>query len=193
MNTHGRVARLVGHLDPDAAEEKARSQTIVNAAPVAGMGGMQGMMTSLLPMLAIGGYMFFQNRGKNKEEKREFTELERVSEELGFDVERMDALGEWADKLIKKKQLPGVVIAVARKGRLVFHEAFGDRTYQRDSILAIEGMVTPVSLKQQLSCAGSVRLGEWIAVGHTCSAAVAVFVNCDACADHYRGTTDACG
>ena len=104
--------------------------------------------------------------GKNKEEKRELTELERVSEELGFDVERMDALGEWADKLIKKKQLPGVVIAVARKGRVVFHEAFGDRTYQRDSILAIEGMVTPVSFKQQLSCAGSVRLGAWIAGTH---------------------------
>lgn len=134
-----RVKQLAGHLGRGPPGP-------MHGGPVAAVPtmGAAGMMSSLVPMLAIGAYMFFQNRGKNKEEKRALTDIERLAEDLGFDAERLDALGEWAEKLTKKKQLPGVVMAVARKGQVIYHEAFGDRSYQRDCILAIEGMAMPM-------------------------------------------------
>ena len=134
-----RVANILGHVAPKTDAEDDRTPQLA-AAPAMGMQALTG----ILPMVAMGAYFLFQQRGKGKEEKRELSELELVAEELGFDAERLDALGDWATKLIKKKQLPGVVLAVARKGQLVYHEAFGDRTFQRDSIMSIQSMALPI-------------------------------------------------
>jgi hypothetical protein len=144
-----------------------------------------GAISGILPMVAMGAYFLFQQRGKKAEEKKELSELERVAEDQGFDSERLAQLAEWvrpqhtrtnprsallrssrqppalharpdthrrwrrcvraqANKIIKKKQMPGVVLAVARKGKLVYHEAYGDRTFQRDSILSMQSMSSSI-------------------------------------------------
>ena len=94
-----RVANILGHVAPKTDAEDDRTPQLA-AAPAMGMQALTG----ILPMVAMGAYFLFQQRGKGKEEKRELSELELVAEELGFDAERLDALGDWATKLIKKKQ-----------------------------------------------------------------------------------------
>lgn len=147
-----RLSHILGHIAPVAAADdedaEERSQTLdvqmnktmMGGAPGGGAGGMSSMLTGMLPLLAIGAYTLFQSRKNNSEESRELSELETIAEDHGFDAERMLQVKEWAEKNTKAKKIPGIVVAIARKGELVYHEAFGERSYQKDSIVSIQSM-----------------------------------------------------
>ena len=143
-----RLGHILGHIGPAAVDDKQEQRVLMNKTMMGGGGGagggMSSMLTGMLPLLAIGAYTMFQSRKNNKNENRELSELEIIGEDHGFDAERMLQVKEWAEKITKSKKFPGVVIAVARKGQLVYHEAFGDRSYQPDSIVSIESMAASV-------------------------------------------------
>ncbi|CAK0838695.1 unnamed protein product, partial [Prorocentrum cordatum] len=67
------------------------------------------------------------------------SEADRAAEELGLDPERLRHAREWAGKLRGAGKLPGVVLAVARRGRVVFHEAYGDGC-AKDGIVSVAAM-----------------------------------------------------
>ena len=143
-----RLGNILGHIAPAAVDDEEQqraplemNKTMMGAGGGAGGGGgMSSMLTGMLPLLAIGAYTMFQSRKNNKDENRELSELEMIAEDQGFDAERMLQVKEWAERITKSKKFPGVVIAVARKGELVYNEAYGDRTYMKDSIFSIQSM-----------------------------------------------------
>ncbi len=150
MPAKQRLGHILGHIGPAAVDEDKEQRVVeMNATMMGGAGGgagggMGSMLTGMLPLLAIGAYTMFQSRRNNKGENRELTELEMIGEDQGFDAERMLQVKEWAERITKSKKFPGVVIAVARKGEMVYHQAFGDRSYMPDSIFAIESMAASV-------------------------------------------------
>lgn len=75
---------------------------------------------------------------------RDMSELDRLAEEHGFDSERLHQLETWAGNLISSKKIPGVVLAVARKGKIIFHEALGSNGFHKDSIMEVGSMATPL-------------------------------------------------
>jgi CubicO group peptidase (beta-lactamase class C family) len=79
------------------------------------------------------------------------SELDCLAEDHGFDSERLHQLETWAGNLISSKKLPGVILAVARKGSIVFHEAIGSNGYQKDSIMEVGSMATPLVFAAFLS------------------------------------------
>jgi CubicO group peptidase (beta-lactamase class C family) len=46
---------------------------------------------------------------------------------VGMDPARLDRIGEILDEYVQRGELAGGVVVVARKGRLVYHRAFGER------------------------------------------------------------------
>ena len=124
-----RLRTMLGHIDPTGSQQrKQRKQrkhapevevesnvlTAVNNTAGMGMTGLQG----LLPLVAIGGYMLWQRRKKGDETKVDNTPMQDLMETMGFDKERMDALATWAEALVKTKKVPGMVLMVAREGKV---------------------------------------------------------------------------
>ena len=71
-------------------------------------------------------------------------------ESLGFSSERLDRIGQVLRADIDNGRMPGAVIAIARKGRLVYYESFGylDKAagvpMPKDAIFAIASMTKPM-------------------------------------------------
>lgn len=70
--------------------------------------------------------------------------------DLGMSVERLDTLTEAFIDRVEDKKLPGVVINIARKGKLIYSEAIGwqdlekDTPMSSDSIFRIYSMTKPI-------------------------------------------------
>ena len=71
-------------------------------------------------------------------------------ESVGFSSEQLERIGQVLKADVERGQIPGAVVAIARKGRLAYFEAFG---YQdkaagtpmaKDSIFAIASMTKPM-------------------------------------------------
>ncbi|MDH3650309.1 MAG: beta-lactamase family protein [Saprospiraceae bacterium] len=76
---------------------------------------------------------------------------------VGFDVERLSMIDAHIDSYISEQMLPGGVFLIARKGEIVYHKSFGNRStkadvaYHNDDIFRIASMtkaVTTVSIMQ---------------------------------------------
>lgn len=101
-------------------------------------------LVSIAPFLLMGAIQWYQSRQQEKPEVRPLSEMEVLAEEHGFDADRLVLLKEWVNKLLAAQQLPGAVIAVCRKGSLIFHEAYGEAGYSNDSIMTIRSMISPI-------------------------------------------------
>jgi CubicO group peptidase (beta-lactamase class C family) len=72
------------------------------------------------------------------------------AEEVGMSSERLALIGKAVNDEVTRGQLPGAVVAVARRGKLVYFEAFGYSDKQAgtpmttDSIFSIASMTKPV-------------------------------------------------
>lgn len=72
-------------------------------------------------------------------------------EALGFSAERLDRIRTTMEADIARGQLPGAVIAIARRGRLAYYEAFGSldgartRPMPLDAIFPIASMTKPLT------------------------------------------------
>src|SRR4051812_33319969 len=71
-------------------------------------------------------------------------------ESVGMSSERLARIGDVIRADVEKGRLPGAVIAVARKGKLVYYEAFGyldkdaGTKMQKDAIFSIASMTKPM-------------------------------------------------
>jgi len=71
-------------------------------------------------------------------------------EDMGISSERLARLGEALDREIEADRMPGAVVAIARRGHLVFYETFGylDKEagvpMRKDAIFAIASMTKPI-------------------------------------------------
>jgi len=71
-------------------------------------------------------------------------------ESVGFSPERLARIGEVLNADIEHGRLPGMVVAIARKGRLAYYESFGFLDKQagtpmpKDAIFAIASMTKPM-------------------------------------------------
>lgn len=75
--------------------------------------------------------------------------------QAGMDQERLALIGQHINKYIDEKKIPGGVFLVARKGKIVYYENFGDKDestpYQKDDIFRIASMtkaITTVAIMQ---------------------------------------------
>lgn len=73
-------------------------------------------------------------------------------ETVGMSSERLGRIGAWLDGVVKKKQAAGFVVLVARKGKVVYHEAFGTRGMSnaepmtKDALFDLASMTKPVTV-----------------------------------------------
>lgn len=71
-------------------------------------------------------------------------------ESVGMSSERLDRIGRVINEHIERNHLPGMVVAVARKGKLVYFDAFGWRDKQAgvkmttDTIFSLASMTKPM-------------------------------------------------
>lgn len=72
-------------------------------------------------------------------------------ESMGFSPERLERIGQVIRADIERGRLPGMVVAIARKGRLVYYESFGylDKAANipmpKDAIFSIASMTKPMT------------------------------------------------
>lgn len=152
-----RVNVLARHVGPQSSP---CTTVALQATPTA-----SNPLVSAAPFLLLGAYQFYQSRKQQNVETRQLSEIEMLAEDMGFDTDRLFMLNDWAQKTIATKKIPGVIVAVARKGALVLHEAYGDAAYSKDSIMAIQAMVTPIITATFLTLVdeGLVRLDDDVA------------------------------
>ena len=71
-------------------------------------------------------------------------------ESVGMSSERLERIGEVLRRDIEQDRMPGAVVAIARKGKLVFYESFGflDKAagtpMPKDAIFASASMTKPI-------------------------------------------------
>jgi len=72
-------------------------------------------------------------------------------ESVGLSTARLDRLAQAIRRDVDQGRMPGAVVAVARKGKLVYHEAFGfvdkaaNRPMPKDAIFALASMTKPMA------------------------------------------------
>ena len=99
--------------------------------------GLSPVTWALLASAA--GMQYFGSAAEEPvKERAEKTETERVQENAGMNVDFLGQIKTWADQYVANKQIPGMVVGISHKGKLVYNEGFG--AYSTDSILAIKEM-----------------------------------------------------
>ena len=77
-------------------------------------------------------------------------------EEVGMSAERLERVGGVLDELVDRREVPGFVTLVARKGKVVHWEAHGHRAIDsedpmpRDAIFALASMTKPITVVSAL-------------------------------------------
>ena len=70
-----------------------------------------------------------------------------MPEEVGMSSQRLALIGTAVNAEIAHGQLPGAVLAIARRGKLVYFETFGDRDKAAGAPTATIGLVIEAMLK----------------------------------------------
>lgn len=79
---------------------------------------------------------------------------------LGFSTERLARLGAALEAEIAARTLPGAVVAIAREGRLVYHEAFGELDPSAKTPMPKDAMFSIASMTKPMVCAAALMLYE---------------------------------
>lgn len=81
-------------------------------------------------------------------------------ESVGMSSERLARIGTVVNAHIEKGHLPGMVVAVARKGRLVYFEAFGWRDKQAGVRMTTDTIFSLASMTKPMAAVGAMSLYE---------------------------------
>ena len=81
-------------------------------------------------------------------------------ESVGMSSERLARIGPVINAHIEKNHLPGMVVAVARKGRLVYYEAFGWRDKQNNVRMTTDTIFSLASMTKPMAAVGAMSLYE---------------------------------
>jgi CubicO group peptidase (beta-lactamase class C family) len=81
-------------------------------------------------------------------------------EAVGMSSERLARIGPVINAHIEKNHLPGMVVAVARKGKLVYYEAFGWRDKQNNVRMTTDTIFSLASMTKPMVAVGTMSLYE---------------------------------
>lgn len=81
-------------------------------------------------------------------------------ESVGMSSERLARIGESINAHVEKGHLPGMVVAVARRGRLVYYEAFGWRDKQAGVRMTTDTIFSLASMTKPMAAVGAMALYE---------------------------------
>ena len=79
-------------------------------------------------------------------------------ETVGMSSERLARIGEALNADIEKGRLPGAVIAVARKGKLVYYEAYGFRDKAAGTKMTNDTIFNIASMTKPMTAVGALQL-----------------------------------
>ena len=81
-----------------------------------------------------------------------FAQFEKVEPELvGVSSERLNRISEISKNYVSQGKVPGIVTMIARKGKLIYFEAFGDRgvddkrKIKKNDLFRIYSMTKPIT------------------------------------------------
>ena len=81
-------------------------------------------------------------------------------ESVGVSSERLAQIDEFFDREIKQNRVPGVVVAIARNGKLVYFKAFGYADKEK-GVLATTDTISPIaSMTKIMTAAGALALTQ---------------------------------
>ncbi len=81
-------------------------------------------------------------------------------ESVGMSSERLDRIGVWLRGMVEKKQAAGFVSLVARKGKVVHHEAFGTRGLNSQDKMPIDALFDLASMTKPITVVAALMLLE---------------------------------
>ena len=82
------------------------------------------------------------------------------AEEVGMSTQRLDKITSVFTKEINDKKLPGAVVIVARKGRVVYQNAFGLRDPKKSDPMGVDTIFRIYSMTKPLMSVGLMTLVE---------------------------------
>jgi CubicO group peptidase (beta-lactamase class C family) len=81
-------------------------------------------------------------------------------EEVGMSSERLALIGETVKTEIASEQLPGAVLAIARRGKLVYFETFGHRDKAAGAPMAADAIFNIASMTKPMTAVAALQLYE---------------------------------
>jgi CubicO group peptidase (beta-lactamase class C family) len=81
-------------------------------------------------------------------------------EEVGMSSERLALIGKAVNAEIARDQLPGAVLAIARRGKLVYFETFGYRDKAAGAPMSSDAIFSIASMTKPMVAVGALQLYE---------------------------------
>ena len=81
-------------------------------------------------------------------------------EAVGMSSERLALIGKAVNAEIATGQLPGAVLAIARRGKLVYFDAFGDRDRAAGAPMTTDAIFNIASMTKPMVAVGALQLYE---------------------------------
>jgi CubicO group peptidase (beta-lactamase class C family) len=81
-------------------------------------------------------------------------------ESVGMSSERLERIAQVINADIQKGRLPGAVIAIARKGKLVYYQAFGDLDKDAGTKMTTDAIFSIASMTKPMVAVGALELYE---------------------------------
>jgi CubicO group peptidase (beta-lactamase class C family) len=81
-------------------------------------------------------------------------------EEVGMSSQRLAEIGKALNGEIAREQMPGAVVAIARKGKLVFFEAFGYRDKAANAPMTTDAIFNIASMTKPMTAVAALQLYE---------------------------------
>ncbi len=89
------------------------------------------------------------------------SDLPRVKPEaVGMSSERLERIGVWLRGVVEKKQAAGFVSLVARRGKVVYHEAYGSRGLSNSDPMPVNALFDLASMTKPITVAAALTLLE---------------------------------
>jgi CubicO group peptidase (beta-lactamase class C family) len=82
------------------------------------------------------------------------------AEEVGMSSERLALIGKAVEAEIAREQLPGAVLAIARRGKLVYFETFGYRDKAAAAPMTTDAIFSIASMTKPMVAVGALQLYE---------------------------------
>lgn len=81
-------------------------------------------------------------------------------EETGIGAQRLERVGKFFKQEVEQGRLPGAVVAIARKGRLVYYESFGFRDKSAEAVMPKDAVFRIYSMTKPLVSVAAMMLVE---------------------------------
>ena len=81
-------------------------------------------------------------------------------ESVGMSAERLERIGPWLQELVATRKAAGFVSLVARRGKIVHHQAYGTRGLENSEPMPIDALFDLASMTKPITVAAALMLLE---------------------------------